>query len=255
MANLCVNARDAISDVGKITIETGNVALEEADCVNYEDVAPGHYVMLAVTDDGLGMDRETLDNIFEPFFTTKEVDKGTGLGLSTVYGIVKQNGGFINAYSEPGKGTAIRIYLPRHHGKVDQKPAPEETDMPRGRGETVLIVEDDPSVLNLSKRILEHLGYNALAIESPLKAIEIVREKNLRIDLLLTDLVMPKMNGKDLALKIQEIRPEIKILLMSGYAAATITSHGTLPEGMQYIDKPLLMETVARKVREVLDMV
>ena len=254
LANLCVNARDAISGVGKITIETHNVTLEEADSVEYGGVAPGEYVMLAVTDDGSGMDRETLDNIFEPFFTTKEVGKGTGLGLSTVYGIVKQNAGLINAYSEPGKGTTIRIYLPRHQGKVDKEAGSEGTEMPQGRGETVLIVEDEPPVLNLCKQILEHLGYDVLAIESPLEAVKMVREKNNKIHLLLTDLVMPKMSGEDLAKKIQEIRPEIKMLFMSGYTATSITSHGLLPEGMHFIEKPLVVRKVARKVREVLDI-
>lgn len=254
LANLCVNARDAISGVGKVTIETQNVILEEADSAKHGRAAPGEYVMLSVTDNGSGMDSETLDKIFEPFFTTKEVGKGTGLGLSTVYGIVTQNEGFVNAYSEPGKGTTIRIYLPRYQGKVDKEVNPEKTEMPRGRGETVLIVEDDPTVLDLSKKILEYLGYDVLATESPLEAVEIIREHDRHIHLVLTDSVMPKMSGKELARKVQKIRPGIKILFMSGYTATTITSHGLLPEGVQFIDKPLVVETVARKVREVLDI-
>ncbi|MDZ7697699.1 MAG: PAS domain S-box protein [Deltaproteobacteria bacterium] len=253
LANLCVNAKDAIEGVGKVTIETQNVVLDEAYCGQHPGAVPGEYVMLAVSDNGTGMDKATLANVFEPFFTTKEVGKGTGLGLSTVYGIVQQNNGFINAYSEPGKGTSFKIYLPRHEGEAEGEAESVESEIPRGRGETVLIVEDDATVLQLSKQILERLGYTVLATESPVEAVEMVRKQTGEIHLLMTDVVMPKMSGKDLAGKIQNIRPDIKTLFMSGYTANAIAHQGVLDKGVQFLQKPFGTESLARKVREVLD--
>ncbi|MDZ7698128.1 MAG: PAS domain S-box protein [Deltaproteobacteria bacterium] len=199
LANLCVNARDAISGVGKVTIETENVVLDESYCADHAGFVPGEYVMLAVSDDGIGMDRETLAHAFEPFFTTKEVGKGTGLGLPTVYGIVKQNNGFVNIYSEPGKGTCFKVYLPRHHGKAEKAIEASQTEIPRGRGETVLIVEDDAPVLHLARRVLEKMGYAVLTSATPAEAVAMVREYDGEIHLLMTDVVLPGMSGKDLA--------------------------------------------------------
>lgn len=253
LANLCVNAKDAIGGVGKVTIETENVVLDEAYCAQHAGFVPGEYVMLAVSDDGVGMDKETLENVFEPFFTTKEVGKGTGLGLSTVYGIVKQNHGFVNMYSEPGRGTTVKIYLPRHEGEAEGKGEAIESEIPRGHGETVLIVEDEKTVLELGKQMLEQLGYTVMATQSPVEAVGMVREHTGDIHLLMTDVVMPRMSGKELAEEIQKIRPDIKTLFMSGYTANAIAHQGVLDEGVHFIQKPFGMESLARKVREVLN--
>ncbi|MFO7600467.1 MAG: PAS domain S-box protein, partial [Candidatus Desulfacyla sp.] len=209
LANLCVNARDAIQGAGKVAIETRNTVLNEADCAQHPGAVPGEYVMLAVNDNGCGMDRETLENIFEPFFTTKEAGKGTGLGLATVYGIVKQNNGSIYVESEPGKRTAFRIYLPRHGEEVEEKVEAVEAEIPQGRGETILIVEDDAPVLRLAQRILENLGYAILTSASPAAALTTAREHQGEIHLLMTDVVLPEMSGKELAGGISKIRPGI----------------------------------------------
>ncbi len=253
LANLCVNARDAIDGVGKITIETGTVTFDEAYCAAHHGFVPGDFVLLAVTDNGCGMDKDTLDNVFEPFFTTKGTDKGTGLGLATVYGIVKQNNGFINAYSEPGLGTTIRIYLPRHEGdstKEIQKEESEET--PSGQGETVLIVEDETPVLKLSQRLLQKLGYKVLTATTPSEAIRLAERHPGSIDLLMTDVVMPEMNGRDLAEMLHADHPAMKTLFMSGYTANVISYQGVLAEGVCFLEKPFSMTDIAAKVREAL---
>jgi len=252
LANLCVNARDAISGVGKVTIETENVVLDENYCADRPEFAPGEYVMLAVSDNGSGMNKETLDNAFEPFFTTKEVGKGTGLGLSTVYGIVKQNRGFVNIYSEPGKGTTFRIYLARHSEEAEEKVERVEAEIPPGRGETILVVEDEASVLRLAQRVLENMGYTVLATATPAEAVAMAREHAGEIHLLMTDVVLPEMSGRDLALEIGEIRPNIKTLFMSGYTANVIAHQGVLDEGVAFIEKPFTQEGLARKVREAI---
>lgn len=253
LANLCVNARDGIRGVGKVTIETENVILSEDYCAAHAGTNPGEYVMLAVSDDGMGMDRETLANAFEPFFTTKELGKGTGLGLSTVYGIVRQNQGAINVYSEPDKGTTFRIYLPPHLGEAGGVPQSVRTEMPKGRGETVLVVEDEASVLRLARRVLGKLGYTLLSTQSPDKALNMVREHTEKIHLLITDVVLPEMSGRELAEKITGIRPDIKVLFMSGYTADIIGRHGVLDEGVPFIEKPFSLDSLARKVREALE--
>ena len=199
LANLCVNARDAIADVGKVTIETQNVSLDEAYCAAHAGFAPGEFVMLTVSDDGCGMDEETQRRLFEPFFTTKEIGKGTGLGLSTVYGIVKQNDGFINVYSEPGQGTTFRIYIPRHAAGMVETRATIAAELPQGHGETVLLVEDEPAMLNMGKGMLEKLGYTVLTAATPGEAMRLAEEHAGEIHLLMTDVVMPEMNGRDLA--------------------------------------------------------
>jgi len=252
LANLCVNARDAISEVGKVTIETENVVLDQSYCDDHPGCLPGEYVMLAVNDDGIGMDRETLTHAFEPFFTTKEVGKGTGLGLATVYGIVKQNQGFVNIYSEPGKGTGFKIYLSRHLGEAEEGIEVAQTEAPRGRGETILVVEDETSVLHLAERILERLGYAVLTSASPAAALSMAREYQGEIHLLMTDVVLPEMSGRDLAGEISKIRPNIKTMFMSGYTAEIIAHQGVLDKGVQFIEKPFSFDSLARKVREAI---
>ena len=209
-------------------------------------------MLLAVSDDGCGMDKEILEQIFEPFFTTKGVGQGTGLGLATVYGIVKQNNGFINVYSEPGKGTTFRIYLPRYAGQaVDTQPE-RAAEIPLSRGETVLVVEDEPVILKMGKMMLEKLGYRVLAAGTPGEAIGLAEEHASEIHLLITDVVMPEMNGRDLAERLQSLYPDMKILFMSGYTADVIAHRGVLDEGVNFMQKPFSMKDLALKVREVL---
>lgn len=252
LANLCVNARDAIADVGKITIETHNVTFDEAYCAEHADFVPGEFVLLAISDDGCGMDKEMLAHVFEPFFTTKDVGKGTGLGLATAYGIVKQNNGFINVYSEPGKGTAFRIYLPRHRGKIDRICAESGGEIPRGHGETVLLVEDDQAIRKMSKRMLENLGYAALEAETPDHALLLAKENAGSIDLLLTDVVMPGMNGRDLADQLHALCPDLATLFMSGYTSSVISHREVLDQGVNFIQKPFSQKDLAVKVCKAL---
>ena len=253
LANLAVNARDAIDGVGKVTIETKNVVLGEAYCAEHVGFVPGEFAMLAVSDNGGGMDKTTLDQIFEPFFSTKEIGKGTGLGLSTVYGIVKQNNGFVNAYSEPGKGTTFKIYLPRYQGETTRETSTGSEETPKGLGETILLVEDDPGILEVVGMMLEGLGYAVLTANGPDEAMATAREHTGGIHLLMTDVVMPRMNGNDLAEQVMKIRPETGTLFMSGYTANAIAHHGILNEGVHFIEKPFMADGLARKVREVLD--
>lgn len=252
LVNLCVNARDAISDVGKITIETDNVRFDDAYCADHAGFIPGEYVLLAVSDDGRGMDRKTLDNIFEPFYTTKPIGKGTGLGLSVIYGIVKQNKGFINVYSEPEKGTTFRLYFSRHDDVVRRIEADSAEETPAGSGETVLIVEDETSILTLTKRILEQLDYNILTAETPGEAVALTNEHDGEIHLLITDVVMPEMNGRDLAEKLQAEYPKLKVLFMSGYTANVIAHHGVLDADVHFIQKPFSNKDLAVKVKKAL---
>jgi len=253
LANLCVNARDSISAGGKITIETGNSTIDEVFCAQHTYALPNEYVRIAVSDNGCGMDKETLDRIFEPFFTTKEMGKGTGLGLATIFGIVKQNNGFINVYSEPGLGTTFTIYLPRYTGKSEQSQN-EGGAMPVPSGlETVLLVEDELSILNMASMILTRQGYNVLQANSPSEAMRLAKEHIAEINLLITDVIMPEMNGKDLSNKLQQLHPRLKCLFMSGYTADAIAPHGVLDEGVNFLQKPFSLPGLAAKVREVLD--
>ncbi len=254
LANLFVNARDAIVDVGKVTIETDNVAFDEEYCADHLDFTPGEYVLLAVSDDGHGMDKETLARLFEPFFTTKALGVGTGLGLATVYGIVRQNKGLINVYSEPGRGTCFKIYLPRHAGKKEPFSKTADSVEPvKGGTETILLVEDEPSILDIAIKMLKQQGYIILAARTPGEAIRMAREYSGRIDLLLTDVVMPEMNGSDMAKNIMSLYPDIKLLFMSGYTANVIAHHGVLEESVHFIQKPFHKKDLTAKVREVLD--
>lgn len=252
LANLCVNARDAINDIGQVTIETQNVVFDESYGADHAGVVAGEYVLLSVSDNGSGMNRETLDQIFEPFFTSKEVGKGTGLGLSTVYGIVQQNNGFINVDSEPGKGTIFRVYLPRHVGQAADTQRESKVEIPRGHGETVLLVEDEPALLTMGKLILEELGYRVLAAGTPGVALGLAAEHASEIRLVLTDVVMPEMNGRDLVERLQALYPNLKILFMSGYTVDVIAHRGVLNDGVNFIQKPFSMRGLAAKVQEVL---
>jgi PAS domain S-box-containing protein len=253
LANLCVNARDAIRDTGKITVETGAVAFDEAYCATHVGSVPGEYVLLAVSDNGCGMDLETRSHLFEPFFTTKEVGKGTGLGLATVYGMVKQNNGFIDVYSKPGQGTTFKIYLPRNTAEADRT-TKMDAAQPAARGrETILLVEDEPMILDIAVKILERQGYTVMAASRPGEAIRLAREHAGEIHLLMTDVVMPEMNGKDLAKNLLSLYPNLKRLFMSGYTADVIAHHGVLDEGVQFIQKPFSVQKLAGQVREVLD--
>jgi two-component system, cell cycle sensor histidine kinase and response regulator CckA len=254
LANLCLNARDAIEDVGKITIETDTKAFDLAYCAGHPGFEPGDFVLLAVSDNGMGMDRRTLDNMFEPFFTTKTAGKGTGLGLATVYGIVKQNKGFINVYSEPGHGTSFRIYLPWHDIVTEQVSKKEPEVEPDAHGtETILLVEDETAILELTTTLLERLGYTVLPADTPDKAIFLAREHTGRIHLLITDVVMPGMNGRDLAQTLASRYPDMKSLFISGYTANVIAHHGVLDEGVQFLQKPFSMNEIAVKVRTALN--
>lgn len=253
LANMVVNARDAIAGVGKITIETENTTLDKEHWGDDIEFVPGEYVKLTISDNGCGMNRETLDQIFEPFFTTKEVGKGTGLGLATVFGIVRQNKGLINVYSEPGYGTAFKIHLPRFTGEVEITATHDvEKELPRG-SETILLVEDEAAILNLGKRILEGLGYKVVTAIRPGEALSLFEELSEDIHLLITDTVMPEMNGRELSDKLTRVKPGLKCLYMSGYTADVIAHHGILDKGMNFVQKPFSIENLARKVREALD--
>lgn len=252
LVNLCVNARDAISGVGKMTIETGNRILDESYGATHAGFIPGEYVQISVSDNGCGIDKETMPHIFEPFFTTKGVNKGTGLGLATVYGAVKQNNGYINAYSEPGQGTTFTIHLPRHVGKNEQLREKGSTEAPMRGQETILLVEDEPAILEVTTMILEMQGYTVLTASTPGEAIALARKHAGEIHLLLTDVVMPEMNGRDLARNLLSLYPDIKRLFMSGYTANVIAHHGVLDEGVHFIQKPFSTKDLAAKIRDAL---
>ncbi|MGD9946974.1 MAG: PAS domain S-box protein [Desulfobulbus sp.] len=252
LANLCINARDAIEGAGKLTIETENAFFEASYCAKHLECAPGEYVLLAVSDNGCGMDRETQDKIFEPFFTTKKMGEGTGLGLATVYGIVHQNNGFIHVYSEPGHGSTFKIYLPRYGGEVQPMVETPEVEAVSAAGITVLLVEDEQALLELNERILLGLGYSVLAAATPADAIRLAAEHPNEIDILLTDVVMPEMNGRELAMELQPYVPDICQVFMSGYTANVIAHHGVLEQGVHFLQKPFSKRELAAKLREVL---
>jgi two-component system, cell cycle sensor histidine kinase and response regulator CckA len=251
LINLAVNARDAMPGGGKLTIETANLILDDLYCLNHIGFTPGRYVRLSFSDNGVGMDKKTIQHIFEPFFTTKEVGKGTGLGLATVYGIVKQNTGFINVYSEPNHGTTFSIYLPRTSGEKEiQNESGEEPEI-AGSG-NILLVEDDPMVLEITQGMLESIGYKVTAAANPLDAISLFENLHTFFDLIITDVVMPGMSGKELRNKLNEIRPAVKVLFMSGYTADVIAHHGVLEEGVQFLQKPFTIKSLAGKVNEAI---
>ncbi|MGH9375202.1 MAG: ATP-binding protein [Terriglobia bacterium] len=254
LVNLAVNARDAMPEGGKLTLETANVTMSLSQGERYEPpMPPGHYVMLAVSDTGIGMDSETESHIFEPFFTTKEEGKGTGLGLSTVYGIVKQSGGYIWATSEPKYGTTFKIYLPRAEGIALQASGLGTHSRPTGGIETVLVAEDEAAVRSLVRNVLESAGYTVLDAGCGDEALRIARARRGQIDLLLTDVVMPRMSGCELAKQIQALEPGIQVIYMSGYTGNAIVHRGILDPDTILLQKPFSPDDLVRKVREALD--
>jgi len=252
LANLCINARDAIVGVGKITLATQNSSIDEDFCVSHLEAIPGNYILLTVSDDGCGMDAETVAKMFEPFFTTKDVSNGTGLGLATVYGIVKQNNGFICATSEVGKGTVFKIFLPEVTTEIDISAVQSVKNDPKGQGETVLLAEDDPSLCKICQRFLEDLGYHVLVAGTAEEALNRTARNLDEIRLLLTDVVMPEMDGRQLANRITAIKPGIKTLFMSGYSADVIAERGVLEQNVAFIAKPFTRSELARKVYSIL---
>jgi CheY-like chemotaxis protein len=251
--NLVVNARDAMPSGGKLTIETENAVLDEAYVSRRVGVKPGRYVMLSVSDTGVGMTPEVRERLFEPFFSTKEKDKGTGLGLSTVYGIVKQTDGDIWVYSEPGKGSTFKIYLPRVDEPLEQLRERVPADKLLRGSETILLVEDEEDLRKLALLILERQGYKVLAARDGDEALLICEQHKDPIHLLLTDVVMPRMSGHELAKRLESSHPEAKVLYMSGYTDNAIVLHGVLVEGVNYIQKPFTVDALTKKVREVLE--
>lgn len=254
LVNLCVNGRDALKEGrGKITIETGTVTFDAAYCRERRGFKPGDFVLLAVSDNGCGIEKDILDKIFDPFFTTKEVGEGTGLGLATVYGIVKQNNGFINVYSEPGKGTTFRLYFPRVEGHPHKPEEGMEPDgYPVGTGESILVVEDDASILALNRIMLESFGYSVLTTTSPREALLLARQHACNLRLLMTDVIMPEMNGRELAREVQSICPQIKVLFVSGYTANVIAHQGVLDKDVFFLPKPFSTAELAMKIKEAL---
>jgi hypothetical protein len=251
LMNLALNARDAMPQGGRLTIETGNLLRDETNAREHAGVERGRFVVLAVRDTGHGMSAETLSHIFEPFFTTKAPGKGTGLGLATVHGIVKQSGGHIGVHSEPGHGTTFKIYLPAADAsEKEDPPAPAATDLPRG-SETVLLVEDEASVRELVRECLAALGYTVLEASGGTGALELSQAHGAPIHLLMTDMVMPEMGGRELAERLLASRPEVCVLYISGY---TDVGHEALTEDMAFLPKPFTIERLSRKVREVLDV-
>ncbi len=253
LANLCVNARDAITGHGRITMAAGNMTCNETYCASREGLTPGDYILLVISDTGCGMDAAVLDHLFEPFFTTKAIGEGTGLGLATVYGIVQQNDGFVEVFSERGIGTSFRIYLPRFGGELGAAGAAVPIEVPNGCGERVLVVEDEPALLRLTVVMLEALGYTVVCSGTPQDVIRFVEASTDPIDLLITDVIMPEINGRELAARIESLRPGLPCLFMSGYTADVIAARGVIEGTVHLLHKPFSRQEIAVKVRSVLD--
>jgi two-component system cell cycle sensor histidine kinase/response regulator CckA len=253
LMNLVVNSRDAMPKGGTLIIETRNVNFTNGMVQERVTMEPGAYVMLAVSDTGVGMDAHTRANVFEPFFTTKGKGKGTGLGLSTVYGIVKQSGGYIWVYSEPGKGTTFKIYLPQVKNEEEEKTTVEVPPETLRGNETILLVEDDSDVREVAKVILSQYGYQVIKASNGKEALELVKNKNHEIQLMITDVVMPGMSGRELAAKIAALRKDLKVLYVSGYTDDAIVKHGMLKSDIVYLPKPFSIEDLLTKVRQILD--
>ncbi|MGA8889659.1 MAG: ATP-binding protein [Pseudolabrys sp.] len=252
LLNLALNARDAMPEGGKLTIETSNAYLDEGYCQQHAGVAPGQYILIAVTDNGGGMSAETIDRAFEPFFTTKEAGKGTGLGLSQVYGFMKQSDGHVKIYSESGEGTTIKLYLPRRDGNEAAHSADESVSSERGRAETILIVEDDDGVRQYASEILRDLNYQIIEAKDSASALRLL-DADKKFDLLLTDVVLPGKNGRELATEVERRRPGTKVIFMTGYSRNAIVHHGRLDPGTALIQKPLIERVLAQKIRQILD--
>ncbi|MBN1601316.1 MAG: PAS domain S-box protein [Chitinispirillaceae bacterium] len=257
LTNLTINAKDAMDNTGRITIETANLTIDEAYCEKNTSCDPGDYVMLAVSDEGCGMNKETQANIFEPFFTTKGLGKGTGLGLSTVYGIVKQNKGFVDVYSEPNNGTTFKIYIPRHHGeseKPEERASTEEIQAltTASSKKTILLVEDESEVMDITRMMLERLGHRVLPADTPGLALSIAEKHGAEIDLLIVDVVMPEMTGLELSDQLLLLHPGLKVLYMSGYTADIIAHHGVLDKDVHLVQKPITFRSLILKIDEVL---
>jgi CheY-like chemotaxis protein len=254
--NLAVNARDAMPQGGQLTLEAANVELDSSYGSRHESVLPGHYVMIAMSDTGIGMDAETRAHIFQPFLTAKQRGKGTGLGLATVYGIVRQSEGHIWVYSEPGKGTTFKVYLPRIDQAVEViAPTQVPVDELSLGCETVLLVEDEEAVRSMARGLLESRGYQVLETKGANDALEVGERHKEHIHLLLTDVVMPQMSGMELAEHLAPLHPETKVLYMSGYADHAVVQHGLLDPSTAFLQKPFTADVLARKLREVLDSV
>jgi len=252
LMNLAVNARDAMPTGGRLTIETANVEHDPDYARDQEAAAVRRFAMLAVSDTGCGMDEATKARIFEPFFTTKEPGKGTGLGLATVYGIVNQAGGFIWVYSEPDQGTSFKVYLPEVDATAERPTAVPGARVPGGT-ETVLLVEDAAAVRAVTKQVLERQGYKVLEAADGEAALQLAQRHRGPIDLLLTDVVMPRLSGRELAGQFARLRPDTRVLYASGYTDDSVVRHGILESGTAYLQKPFSPESLARKVRDVLD--
>jgi CheY-like chemotaxis protein len=252
LVNLAVNARDALPTGGQLTIETSNARVERGrDTPPW--LSPGDYVILSVTDTGTGMSPEVLANAFEPFFTTKAPGKGTGLGLSTVYGVVKQHGGFVTLDSQPGRGTTAKVFLPRVDDALAEDRPRGGVERPAGGTETILLVDDSAGVRELSEKILTMLGYRVLSAKDPKEALRIARERPEPVHLLVTDVVLPEMNGLELAAEVEGLKPGIKSLFMSGYTADVITRHGVPQESVHFVQKPFSLAMLAKAVQEAID--
>jgi two-component system NtrC family sensor kinase len=252
LLNLALNARDAMPEGGKLTIETSNAYLDEGYCQQHAGVAPGQYILIAITDNGGGMSAETIDRAFEPFFTTKEAGKGTGLGLSQVYGFMKQSEGHVKIYSESGEGTTIKLYLPRRDGNEAAHSVDEPASSERGRAETILIVEDDDGVRQYASEILRDLNYQIIEAKDSATALRLL-DADKKFDLLLTDVVLPGKNGRELATEVERRRPGTKVIFMTGYSRNAIVHHGRLDPGTALIQKPLIERVLAQKIRQILD--
>jgi CheY-like chemotaxis protein len=253
LVNLAINARDAMERGGKITLEALNIFTDEDYARLNPELSPGQYVLICVSDTGAGMPPDVLSRAFEPFFTTKELGQGTGLGLSQVYGFVKQSGGHIKIYSEVGHGTTVKIYLPRYTRQ--EEPMQERVEAPEEGeyGESILLVEDDNDVRTYLADVLRGLGYYVLAAADATKALSILEEQSRRVDLLLTDVVMPGMNGRELGLRAQQIRPSLRVLYMTGYSRNAVVHHGRLDDGVELLQKPITQSRLARGIRKILD--
>jgi CheY-like chemotaxis protein len=252
LMNLATNARDSMPDGGTLTLETGSIELDEGYAKTHGYGKPGKYAVITVSDTGTGMDEETRLRIFEPFFTTKQIGKGTGLGLSIAYGIMKQHDGYINVYSEPGKGTAFKLYLPQIKSEGKKEHVQQFIPFLSG-GETILLAEDDARVRNLTRKVLEESGYTVIEAVDGEDAVNKVREHHERIQLAILDMIMPRKNGKEAYDEIKKTAPGVKILFTSGYTANTIQTKGFLVEGLHFVAKPVPPKQFLQKVREVLD--